>query len=53
MTANGIRGTRNERDTKNPVKFKYYAIRLETAAREVYEIKNNLSFVYTPDAADE
>jgi|TARA_R110000824_G_scaffold40985_6_gene122343 hypothetical protein len=42
MKANGIRGTRNGRDTKNPEKFKYYAIRLESASREVYEIKKNL-----------
>lgn len=32
----GIRGTRNGRDTKNPEKFKYYALRLESAHREVY-----------------
>jgi len=34
----GIRGTRNGRDTKNPNKYKYYAIKLESAGREVKKI---------------
>ena len=34
----GIRGTRNGRDTKNPSKYKYYAIKLESAGREVKKI---------------
>lgn len=42
MKDNGIRGTRNGRDTKNPEKFKYYALRIESASREVYEIEKNL-----------
>ena len=31
----GIRGTRNGRDTKNPDRYKYYAVKLEPAHREV------------------
>tara|TARA_R100000008_G_C3543393_1_gene146129 strand:- start:239 stop:907 length:669 start_codon:yes stop_codon:yes gene_type:complete len=31
----GIRGRRNGRDSKNPDKYKYYAIKLETHKREV------------------
>ena len=42
MKDNGIRGTRNGRDTKNPEKFKYYALRLESASREIYETEKNL-----------
>jgi hypothetical protein len=36
MKDHGIRGTRNGRDTKNPEKYKYYAIRIESAARDVF-----------------
>tara|TARA_R110001583_G_scaffold74729_2_gene206706 strand:- start:1360 stop:2241 length:882 start_codon:yes stop_codon:yes gene_type:complete len=31
----GIRGTRNGRDTKNPDRYKYYAVKLDPAHREV------------------
>jgi len=31
----GIRGARNGRDTKNPEKYKYYALKIETNRREV------------------
>jgi len=42
MKEHGIRGTRNGRDTKNPEKFKYYALRLESAHRDIYETEKNL-----------
>ena len=35
MRSAGIRGARNGRDTLNPEKYKYYAVRLETGKREV------------------
>jgi hypothetical protein len=51
MKNNGIRGTRNGRDTRDPSKFKYYALKLESAYREVYRSrtleyfdKNNIFF---------
>jgi len=36
MKEAGIKGTRNGRDTKNPEKYKYYAIKLENDRREVF-----------------
>ena len=44
MKEHGIRGTRNGRDTKNPEKFKYYALRLESAHRDIYEIEKNFYY---------
>ena len=41
MKEYGIRGTRNGRDTKNPSKYKYYALRLESQARDVYNMEAN------------
>ena len=35
MRSAGIRGARNGRDTLNPEKYKYYAVKLETGKREV------------------
>jgi hypothetical protein len=41
MKGAGIKGTRNGRDTKNKLIYKYYAIRLENKKREVvYKLKN-------------
>ena len=34
----GIRGTRNGRDSKNPEKYKYYAVRIEASTREAFPI---------------
>jgi hypothetical protein len=42
----GIRGARNGRDVKNPEKYKYYAVKVEPAERQVF--KNNKRF-YGPD----
>ena len=39
MKEHGIRGTRNGRDPKNPGKYKHYAIRIESAMRDVYPIE--------------
>jgi len=36
MKKAGIRGTRNGRDVKNPEKYKYYALKLESDRREVF-----------------
>ena len=36
MKETGIRGRRNGRDTKNPEKYKYYAIKLENDRRELF-----------------
>lgn len=41
MKASGIRGPRNGRDTKNPEKYKYYAIKLEMNRREVYKMEKD------------
>ncbi len=38
MKEHGIRGTRNGRDPKRPGKYKYYAIRIESAMRDVYPL---------------
>jgi len=46
MKEAGIRGARNGRDVKNPEKYKYYAVKVEPAEREVF--KNNRRF-YRPD----
>ena len=36
MRSLGIRGARNGRDTKNPDRYKYYAVKVETSRREVF-----------------
>ena len=36
MKEAGIRGARNGRDVKNPEKYKYYAVKVEPAEREVW-----------------
>ncbi len=36
MKAAGIRGARNGRDQKNPDRYKYYAVKVEPAEREVF-----------------
>tara|TARA_Y100000593_G_scaffold86649_1_gene165800 strand:+ start:987 stop:1889 length:903 start_codon:yes stop_codon:yes gene_type:complete len=48
-----IRGARNGRDTKNPGKYKYYAVKVEPTKREIrklyfpkYKNKENLIFDY-------
>ena len=41
MKEYGIRGTRNGKDPKNPKKYKYYAIRIESAGREVFPLSKN------------
>jgi hypothetical protein len=46
MKEAGIRGARNGRDVKNPEKYKYYAVKVEPAEREVF--KSNKRF-YPPD----
>ena len=46
MKEAGIRGARNGRDVKNPEKYKYYAVKVEPAEREVFS--NNKRF-YEPD----
>ena len=40
MKENGIRGTRNGRDPRYPGKYKYYAIRVESAIRDVYPVRD-------------
>ena len=53
MKAAGIRGARNGRDQKNPDKYKYYAVKVEPAEREVfpasiryYEEDDSFDFYY-------
>ena len=46
MKQAGIRGARNGRDQKRPDKYKYYAIKVEPAEREV--ISRNVRH-YEPD----
>ena len=52
MKKQGIKGTRNGRDSLNKDKYKYYAVKIENVKREVieskniYENKNNLFFIY-------
>lgn len=41
MKDHGIRGTRNGRDAKNPEKFKYYALKLESSSRDICEVQKN------------
>lgn len=38
----GIRGRRNGRDVRNPQKYKYYAIKLDSAYRKVVSCKKNV-----------
>lgn len=42
MKESGIRGSRNGRDQKYPGKYKYYAIRIEAAIRDVLEPPKNI-----------
>ena len=44
MKENGIRGTRNGRDQKNPEKYKYYAVRIEATARDVILGGQNINY---------
>jgi hypothetical protein len=44
MKSLGLRGARNGRDQKNPDKYKYYAVRIKPAHREVLPIKQNKYF---------
>jgi hypothetical protein len=37
----GIRGTRNGRDSKNPERYKYYAVRIESATRDSFPSGKN------------
>jgi hypothetical protein len=41
MKSLGIRGARNGRDQKNPARYKYYAVRIEAAERQVYPVKRH------------
>jgi len=57
MAKNGIKGPRNGRSTDDPTKFKYYAIKIETAYRKVeraamhyYEDSDALKFMYLTDS---
>ena len=45
MKKAGIRGARNGRDTKNPDKYKYYAIRTETEKRQVIPLHPSISYI--------
>jgi hypothetical protein len=40
MKKNGIKGRRNGRDTNNPNLYRYYSIKVETAKREINNIKH-------------
>ena len=42
MKKAGIRGARNGRDTLNPDKYKYYAVKAETSHRDVQKVKMDL-----------
>jgi hypothetical protein len=42
MKKAGIRGARNGRDSRNPEKYKYYALKAETAHREIQKVKMDL-----------
>jgi len=43
MKIAGIRGARNGRDTKNPEKYKYYAVKIETGRREVLPMPTKIT----------
>ena len=45
MKKNGIKGRRNGRDTNNPNLYRYYSIKIETAKREI----NNIKYLTSPD----
>ena len=56
MKEAGVRGARNGRDTQNPERYKYYAVKVEPKKREIkrvsfprYNNKNNLVFDYRPE----
>ena len=49
MKKSGIRGTRNGRDQKNPERYKYYALRIESAIRDVYPLRKNTIFATKPE----
>ena len=50
MKEAGIRGARNGRDVKNPEKYKYYAVKVEPAEREVFN--NNKRFYEADERFD-
>ena len=50
MKEAGIRGARNGRDVKNPEKYKYYAVKVEPAEREVFS--NNKRFYESDERFD-
>ena len=43
MKKNGIKGRRNGRDTNNPNLYRYYSIKVETAKREIHNVKHLMS----------
>jgi phosphoenolpyruvate carboxylase len=58
MKEHGIRGTRNGRDPNNPGRYKHYAIRIESAVRDVYPLegqkyKNTESVTFDSRAVEE
>ncbi len=48
MRQAGIRGARNGRDTKNPERYKYYAVKLESNRREVYPALSKVEVLPRP-----
>ena len=48
MRKAGIRGARNGRDTKNPERYKYYAVKIETDKREVFPIEPTVDYLPRP-----
>ena len=44
MRTAGIRGARNGRDTKNPEKYKYYAVKLESASRRAIPMNSTIDY---------
>lgn len=48
MRSLGIRGARNGRDTKNPERYKYYAVKIETNRREAIPTESEISILPRP-----
>jgi hypothetical protein len=48
MRKAGIRGARNGRDTKNPERYKYYAVKIETNKREVFPVEPDVNYLPKP-----
>jgi hypothetical protein len=48
MRKAGIRGARNGRDTKNPERYKYYAVKIETNKREVFPVEPDVDYLPKP-----